>query len=61
MKCQWCGNGAVRQEGQVLAEAVGPDATVILEYQGKSGLLMKHACDSCAKRAEKIGWKRQKK
>ena len=57
MKCQRCGNEAVRQEGHLLAEANGPEATMTLSYQGIKGRLVARTCGTCGKRLLSIGWR----
>jgi len=57
MKCERCGNEAVRQEGHLLADANGPEATTTLHYQGIKGRLVAHACKVCSEKLIKIGWR----
>ena len=56
MKCQRCGNEAVVQQGYVLTEPIGPDATKALKLKGANGTIMADVCDGCAKMLRLRGW-----
>lgn len=56
MKCQRCGNEAMVEEGIVLTEPVGPDATRTLELEGIKGTITAAVCEDCARMLHLLGW-----
>ena len=57
MKCERCGNEAVRQEGNLLRNPHGGEAVVTLTYKGVKALLQARVCKSCADLLRERGWK----
>jgi len=61
MKCERCGQHEVRHEGALLMAESGANATSVLTYKGRNGILTANACDGCGKSLERLGWTKNKK
>lgn len=57
MKCGRCGHEAVIQEGHVIEEASGLEATASLTLKGRKGTIIADVCDACATMLRNLGWR----
>ena len=57
VKCDRCGQDALKQEGILLARAEGKDAIATLYFNAPRGSLTANVCDSCSMELKRLGWK----